>query len=301
MIETFRGSERESVHRVLAAHCDTDGRLIHESEPGAGSWRFFLRSAAKPFQAAPAVAQGVIDTLGLTSQHLAVACSSHDGSERYTRLVREILESAGLDEAALQTGSDGQGTPIQHQCSGNHALGLAWAAVRGWPTASYCVAENPVQQGMNAAVAQAVGAEVMIAPDNCGMSTHQMTLSNAATAFARLASPEADTFLEGLGTVAAAMRRHPELVRPRGQIDAELMATDPQLVAKVGAEAALGIGHSDLGGIALRVLDGGTRAWGPAGSAVAAEWFSTDGTGLEQPALLDAHGRPIGHTAARWE
>jgi L-asparaginase len=303
IVEVTRGPVVESTHVVRACAADVDGDVIGEAAPGDGEWETFMRSAAKPFQAAPAAAAGVIEKLGLDDRHLAVACASHDGSPGPVRLVREILDAAGLDEFAVRAGDDGQGGLIKHQCSGNHALALAYSVVMGWPTDTYLDRDHPVQTAMQSAVALAAGAQPHLESDNCGMAAHRLPLRAIATAYARLGIGWDG--LDGLAAVAAAMRSNPFVVREAGQADAELMAASPSLVAKHGAEAAIGIGSTDGLGVAARVVDGSSRAWGTAGVVAARRWLDPELAGpaidrLERPDILDGGHRPIGVMKARW-
>lgn len=263
----------------------------------------FMRSSAKPFQAAPAVAAGVLAELGLSDRHLAVACASHNGSELPVALVREVLTAAELDEGALIIGSDGQGGPIEHQCSGNHALVLAWCVVMGWPTHTYLRRDHPAQITMQSVVAAAAGTEPHLERDNCGMPTHRFRMCEIATAYARLGVGWRG--VDGLTEVAAAMRSHPFVVREAGQGDSELMAADPALVAKHGAEGAIGIGSSSGIGAIARVVDGAPRAWGAAGVAVAKRWIAPRVASpalevIEHQPVLDGLERPIGELRAVW-
>lgn len=315
-VEVLRGDIVESVHHVRACAVRLDGgeaRVLGEAEPGDADWSVFLRSAAKPFQAAAAASAGVIEELGLTDEHLAVACASHDGSAYPTSLVRDVLRAAGLDEFAVHTGDDGQGGLVKHQCSGNHALALAFCVVAGWPTDDYLDPEHPVQRAMNDAVAAACGVEPLLARDNCGMTTHRVPLSAMANAFAvlgaaglRTPGPGESSVVLGLDRVAAAMRAHPYAVRQRGQIDSELIAnTDGRLLAKVAAEAGVGVGHRDGIGIAVRVVDGAPRAWGAATIAAVRRWTDEQVDAgplgeLGAPTLFDGASRPIGTMRAAW-
>lgn len=309
-IEVRRGDVTESVHRVRACATRLDGSTIGEASRGDAEWKLFLRSAAKPFQAAPAVAAGVLDELGLADRHLAVACASHDGSVEPVLLVREILAAAGLDDFAVHTGDDGQGGLIKHQCSGNHALALAFCAIAGWPTEGYLEREHPVQRAMNAAVAAACGVEPELGADNCGMTTHRVPLSAMALAYARLGSGWDG--LDGLDRVAAAMRANPYVIRQRGEIDSELIArSQGRLVAKIAAEAGVGVGTVDGIGVAVRIVDGSPRAWGPATMAAVNRWVASADEGprpAEDPVLAelacttvrDGASRPIGSLVAVW-
>ena len=82
-----------------------------------------------------------------------------------------------------------------------------------------------------------------------------------------------------LGRCATAMRAHPELVRGAGAIDTELMRAEPGLVAKVGAEATIGVGLRDGRGLALKARDGAWRALEAAAAHVARSELGVDVTG----------------------
>jgi L-asparaginase II len=273
-----RGGAVDCTHRVAVCATTPDG-AVAVSTPGAADLDVFLRSSAKPFQAAPSVAAGVLERLGLDDRHLAVACASHTGYDEPARLAGEILEAAGLDISALRCGHDGGNTGLRHNCSGNHALALARCVVEGWPTSGYLEPDHPVQEAMRAAVSDAAGATPGEAGDGCGMRAYLLPLHRFAGMFGRLAAAPADS---PLGRCADAMRRHPQLVRTSGAIDTELMRAEPGLVAKIGAEGVIGVGLADGRGLALKVLDGSLEAMAVAAPGAARAAF---GLALASPAL----------------
>ncbi|HKV71189.1 MAG TPA: asparaginase, partial [Gemmatimonadales bacterium] len=61
-VELVRGSIVESRHEVHAAVVDGDGKLV--ASAGDPDYVTFWRSAAKPFQAMPIVADGAADHFG---------------------------------------------------------------------------------------------------------------------------------------------------------------------------------------------------------------------------------------------
>jgi L-asparaginase II len=289
-VRVLRGGHVESVHRFAWRLVDGRGTVRGGGEPGA----VFLRSAAKPFQALPAVRAGVLERLGLDERHLAVACASHGADAQHVARVADILAAAGLGEEALGCGplaprdpraaSALRGPPrrIHHNCSGKHALGLALCVTEGWPVAGYLEAGHPLQDAMRASIAAATAAPGGHAPeavDGCGMRTYALALEGLATAFARLAGGDLD---DAARRAADAMRAHPSLVGYPGSIDTELMAAAPGVVAKIGAEAVIAIGTADGRGMALKVLDGGGRAIDPAATLCARELL---GLALDTPAL----------------
>ena len=278
---------------------------------GASGEPVFLRSAAKPLQALPAIRAGVIERLGLDDRHVAIACASHGGSPEHVARVAEILAACGLGVDDLACGAVPPRDPhvaaalpwhprrIHHNCSGKHALGMALCVVEGWPIAGYLDADHPLQCAMAAAVADALGVEAPAqAVDGCGMPTFYAPLGALAGAFGRLAGG-------GLGAegerVARAMRAHPELVAYRGAIDTELMAALP-VVAKIGAEAVIAMGCEDGRGLAVKVADGALRALDPAAVWAAREVLGLAAAGgalgtLAEPAVRNSRGAVVGRLA----
>jgi L-asparaginase II len=295
-----RGGRIESEHRFA-------WRLGDD----AGGEHVYVRSAAKPLQALPAVRAGVIERLGLDDRHVAIACASHGGSPEHVGRVAEILAACGLGVDDLACGAvpprdprvaaalEGRPRRIHHNCSGKHALGLALCVVEGWPIAGYLAADHPLQRAMAAAVAEGLAVDAPAqAVDGCGMPTFYAPLGALAGAFGRLASG-------GLGPsgtrVAAAMRAQPELVAYRGAIDTELMAALP-VVAKIGAEAVIAIGCEDGRGLAVKVADGALRALDPAAVWAAGEALGLAAEGaplhaLAEPAVRNSRGDVVGRLA----
>jgi L-asparaginase II len=277
-----RGGRVESEHRFDWQPGDAGGRPV------------YLRSAAKPLQALPALRAGVIERLGLDDRHVAIACASHGGSAEHVARVGEILDACGLGVDDLACGAiaprdprvviDGAARRIDHNCSGKHALGLALCVVEGWPTEGYVEAAHPLQRAMAASIADALGTDVSAqAIDGCGMQTYYAPLGALAGAFGRLAGGALGA--EGI-RIAGAMRAHPSLVAFDGAIDTELMRALP-VVAKIGAEAVLAIGCLDGRGLAIKITDGAARALDPA-----AVWTVRSVLGLADGGALDALAEP---------
>jgi L-asparaginase II len=295
-----RGGRVESEHRFAWRRGDD-----------AGGEHVFVRSAAKPLQALPAVRAGVIERLGLDDRHVAIACASHGGSPEHVARVAEILAACGLGVDDLACGPvpprdpraaaalEGRPRRIHHNCSGKHALGLALCVVEGWPVAGYLAADHPLQRAMADAVAEGLGIDSPAqAVDGCGMPTFYAPLGALAGAFGRLA----DGGLGPAGTrIATAMRGHPELVAYRGAIDTELMAALP-VVAKIGAEAVIAIGCEDGRGLAVKVADGALRALDPAAVWAVSEVLGLAAEGaalhaLAEPAVRNSRGDVVGRLA----
>jgi L-asparaginase II len=302
-----RGGHVESVHRFAWRLTEPDGAVRGGGDAGP----VFVRSAAKPFQALPAVAAGVIERFGLGERHLAVACASHGGDDQHLARVAETLAACGMGEADLgcgpltprdaraAAGLHGPPRRIHHNCSGKHALGLALCVAQGWPVAGYLDAGHPLQRGMRASIARATETPSDALPDavdGCGMRTYALGLERLAAGFGRLAAGQLGP--EG-HRVAAAMTAHPALVAYPGAIDTELMAAAPGVVAKIGAEAVIAIGAPDGRGLALKVLDGGGRAVDPAAVLCARELLGLPADtprlrSIAAPPVLNSRGEMVG-------
>ncbi len=299
-VSLIRGGLVESVHDVAVTVVGPGGAVAAET-PGARELPVFLRSAAKPFQAEPAVRAGVLERLGLDDRHLALACASHLGHDHHAALAAELLAAAGLGVGDLDCGVDERGDPLRHGCSGNHAFGLALCVCEGWPTAGYLDPGHPLQVAMRNAIAAAAGVAPEEAIDGCGMRAYRLALHRYAALYGTLGSASG-----ALGRCADAMRAHPDLVRGAGEVDTELMLAEPGLVAKVGAEATIGIGLADGRGLALKVHDGTWRAMEPAAVHVTREAFGllAESDGLARhatPPICSTRGEEVGQLVIRVE
>ena len=242
----------------------------------------YLRSAAKPAQAAASIATGMAAAFGLTDGEIAVTCASHHGQPPHVRAVRSILAKAGLDESALLCGAHPpvhprsarelaaagkQPAPVHNNCSGKHAGMLAACRHLGLDVATYIEPSHPLQQRILSVIATLAclsEPEIGIAIDGCGVPTFAIPLRHAALLFARLARPDGlpDELADAAGRVRAAMAAHPEIISAPGAFNTELLAAySPGLVAKGGAEAVFCMGFADDGqGVAIKTDDGNARA-----------------------------------------
>lgn len=280
LAEVTRGPIVESRHHGSIAIADANGDLV--GGVGNPDRIVYLRSAAKPAQAAAALATGTADAFGFTEAEIAVTCASHRGQKRHTDAVRSILDKIGLDEGALLCGvhapADGptarqltaagkEATVLHNNCSGKHAGMLAACRHLGLDVADYIEPEHPLQRRILAAMATLAGlseADIAIGRDGCGVPTFAMPLRHAAAIFSRLAHPDGlpDKLREAATRARAAMGAHPEMVSAPGTFNTELLrAYAPGLVAKGGAEGLFGIGFADDGcAIAVKIDDGNARA-----------------------------------------
>lgn len=253
----------EAFHEGCVAAADLDGNLI--ARFGDIERPFYVRSAAKPFQAAVSVRNGA----DLPPEHLAVACASHVGTPIQVAIVRQILTDGGLSETDLrcpvdrpQTGSvdllwASQGSVeerrIFHNCSGKHAAMLRACAAQGWPTETYLEPEHPLQERQLQFMAE-IGLLVddRVGVDGCGAPVYRITAHSLAYAFTHLNT-------EPLARVRSAMHRFPALVGGAGNADTDI-SVGLDAVAKRGAEGLLAVAVAGRGSLVVRCWDGSDRA-----------------------------------------
>ncbi|HEY6628766.1 MAG TPA: asparaginase [Acidimicrobiia bacterium] len=250
----------ETLHDGAAAVVSADGDLVAWS--GDVDRPFYLRSAAKPFQAAAAQDAGA----QLEMLELAAASSSHDGHPVHVAIVESMLQIAGLGESDLlcppdwplspdagrRLAREGHASPrrIWHNCSGKHAAWLRASTAQGWPSDSYLEPDHPIQRRIVELVsdlgqyrAEPVGI------DGCGAPVLRTTTRAMALLFARLSSQSE------LGAVFTAMHRYPALISGTGHGDASI-ATAINAAAKRGAEGCIGVGVENRFGVAVKSWDG---------------------------------------------
>jgi L-asparaginase II len=275
----------ESYHDGAVAVMDPNGELM--ASYGDIDLPFFARSSIKPFQATVAEECGA----DLPPEWLALACSSHTGAPIHIATVREMLRSRGLGEADLRTPSDWPSgehrdrllresqrwpRPVYHNCSGKHAGFLRACRASGWDTVGYLEPEHPFQQRVRSLLSDVTGQPTFgVGIDGCGAPTFTVSVRSLATAFSRLGNDRR------FDRVFSSMHRFPRLVSGVGKPDAEF-AIHTHGASKRGAEGSLGVAVRGFGSIAIKVLDGESRATGPVITDV------LDQMGWLTPAMADS-------------
>ena len=306
LAHVVRGGVVESVHRASVAVTASDGSLLHAW--GAPGDPVFPRSSNKPLQSVGMLRAG----LELPPHQLALASASHSAEPFHLDAVRDMLAAAGLSEADLQNTPDlpydpeerdiwvAAGRParsLSQNCSGKHAAMLATCRLNGWDLATYRDAAHPLQRAMAAAIADLAGEPVAAtAVDGCGAPVMAISLTGLARAFGRIAAAGPDTYE---GTVADAIRSHPEyLGGTRRDVTALIRGTDG-VVAKDGAESVYAVGLPDGRGIALKVADGGQRAR-PVILAGVLRRLGVESSAYDrlEDAPVLGHGEPVGAVVA---
>jgi L-asparaginase II len=322
-VEVCRGDLVESRHRISAAvvHA-SDGLIASAGDPGLV---VYARSAIKPIQALPLIADGVAARFGFRPDELALACGSHSGEPFHIAAAGRMLQKLGIGEDALACGPHAplderaanelrrlgvEPGRLHNNCSGKHAGMLALARAHDWPLQGYHERHHPVQRRMADELSRwsRVPVERLhVAVDGCGVATFALPLHALATAFARLGRA-VRTGEEAPAALVGAMTAHPEMVGGTNRLCTDLMrVTGGRIFAKVGAEGVYcaGAPAGDVG-IAVKVEDGGRRAVGPALIAVLEQLGLVDATTTatlrhhaERP-IRNTRGEPVGAVRVRF-
>jgi L-asparaginase II len=297
-----RGGYPENVFYGSVAVVDRSGKLI--ASVGDVDAPIFTRSALKPFQALPLVANPRFAEYGLTAKEIALLCSSHNGEAIHADTAERLLAKIGLTDSALQCGSHApywykwnnqrpeegkRWSSYFHNCSGKHSGMLLQAKLLSASTKTYLEPENPVQQHIRDAVAYATGAPDPAAmpwgTDGCSAPNFAVPLRGLAHAFAWLSRTESDArYGSAPRTLFEAMASHPEMVSGEGRNDLALSkAGRGDWATKVGADGVQALASRSRGiGIAAKLSNGNGEALMVAFCAV-----------LEQLDMLDADARAV--------
>jgi L-asparaginase II len=272
LVEVWRSGFLESVHRGALVVVDPAGQIA--LAVGDVDRPVLPRSSNKPVQATALLAAGWMPRSG---EELAVAAGSHSGEDRHRDVVGGVLAAAGL-------AADDLGCPpalpshepsraawlaagraperLAMNCSGKHAAMLAACAAAGWPTEGYLEREHPLQQAIEARLAEAAGAPVAaVVVDGCGAPQHGLPLTGLARAVAGLVEAPPGSRER---SVADAMRAHPWFVAGTDREDTGLMAAVEGLLVKGGADGVHVAALPGRGAVALKLDDGGDRGRTPA-------------------------------------
>jgi L-asparaginase II len=172
-------------------------------------------------------------------------------------------------------------------CSGKHAAMLSACVAAGWPTTGYLERDHPLQQAIEARLAESAEEPVeAVVVDGCGAPQHALTLTGLARGVLSLVQGAEGTHER---SVADAMRAHPWLVAGTDREDTGLMTAVPGLLVKGGADGVHVAALPGRGAVALKLDDGGDRGRTPALCA-ALRYLGADAEVLAPWALTPVSG-----------
>ncbi|MCI2959013.1 asparaginase [Agromyces atrinae] len=262
----------ESRHSGTAIVLSPDGQVVRSlGDPEAP---LFPRSCLKPFQAVAVMASGV----ALRGEDAAIATASHTGTAGHVALVRGLLDRANISPARLgcppampsdraareQLIRDGNGPDrLYMNCSGKHAAMLLACVANNWPLEGYLDPRHPLQKRILDVIERLTGEKpVATGIDGCGAPVHAITLRGLAHGVQRITTSSASSpfaLYREAGALTEAVRENGWVIAGPGQPDS--IAIDRLGVfAKAGAEGVMIMTAPDGTSVALKVLDGSSRA-----------------------------------------
>ncbi|MDP5361833.1 MAG: asparaginase [Paracoccaceae bacterium] len=283
LVEVWRGDLLECVHQGHAVVCDDTGQIIHAwGDPTA---LIYPRSSCKMIQALPLLESGA--GAHLVGEQLALCCASHKGAAIHTDRIGAWLKDLGLSDDDFRCGPEmprdqdarynvirafQEPCQIHNNCSGKHAGFLTLTKhLKAGP--DYELIDHPVQQACKAAFEEVTQeTSPMYGIDGCSAPNHACTLHGLARAMAFFASAQdrSDTRSTAAAKLVAAMATFPELVAGETGACTDLMrAMNHKVAIKTGAEGVfIAIIPERRLGVALKIVDGATRASEAAISAI---------------------------------
>ena len=262
----------ESRHAGAAVVLSADGDIL--AQHGDAEALILPRSSLKPLQAIAAVTAGA----ALEGEQLALGTASHSGTDRHVEVVREMLSAGGLNEDDLgcpvawpsdvTTRRDmirdhADRARVRMNCSGKHALMLRACVATGWPTDGYLDPAHPLQVHIREVVERLAGEKIAhTSIDGCGAPVHAITLLGLARAVHRIGSAsERSPFAlhRVAGALVRAVRENPWTIAGPGEPDTIAIET-LGVFAKHGAEGVMVMVAPDGTTVALKMLDGSSRA-----------------------------------------
>ena len=280
LIERDRGGDLEAWHR--GAYCAVRGDEVL-MQAGQVDAPYFMRSAAKFFQALPAVLAGVHDRFRLNQRELALLCASHGGEPCHVEVAARLLAAGGLEvddlicsphppmhaPSAAALMKDGSApTRLHNNCSGKHAGMLLGILASGGETSGYANRDHPYQIRIADLLARFAGiepAELRVHVDGCGAPTFNLPLKAAARAYGNFGRPPEEfepQLHEASAVLRAAVTQEPLMIAGHDRFCTALIeATRGRVLAKMGADGFYGATIPGEGiGIALHIDDGSIHA-----------------------------------------
>jgi L-asparaginase II len=272
LAEVWRGPFLESMHTGHAVICDDSGQIVQAwGDPEA---IMLPRSSSKMLQALPLIESGAAAAHGLTSEHLALACASHQGAAIHVEKVGAWLDHIGRADDDFCCGPQVSRDQdlcnqmirafqapcrIHNNCSGKHTGFLTLSKHLGGAP-DYVAPDHPVQRAcLEAFERMTQETSPGFGIDGCSAPNFACTLHGMARAMATYAAADADS---PQGQLRSAMAKHPELVAGEGRACTRLMrAAGGKVTIKTGAEGYfIAILPEQKMGVALKITDGATRA-----------------------------------------
>ena len=250
-----------TIHGAIAWAHGTE--IVHSF---GGNVLVYGRSMMKPLMMK--TFQEALSSEGLSSEQLAISCSSHNGDTEHVAAAQSLLSESewGLMQCPLDVPLIQFGRQVRrprrwfHTCSGEHAAMLKALRRMGINRAGYTLPSSPWFPMYLDVLRRMMGDSdwepQRVAKDGCGLPTVSNTVDELAVMFAGLAREKDDDWIWD------SMNNHPDLIGGFNRLDSTcLKAGEGRILAKEGADGLLGLSviHPDWPeglGIVIKIAHG---------------------------------------------
>ncbi len=234
----------EKEHFGYVVRCDRD-RVI-EKIGDDKNYPFYMRSCAKPLQAALMIDYELDKKFNLTEEEIAICAASHAGEKIHVDIVKSIFDKFGISPSKLKCGNHEpisktaqnelllngeEPSAIHNNCSGKHAMMLGLCKLNDWDMDNYDNINHPLQQEIIKKIYELceIKTEYPITKDGCGVPIPSMPLVNMAKGYLNLfCNPK-------YARLKNAFLNHSYVIGGEDRTDTMIIENSDNLVAKVGA------------------------------------------------------------------
>ncbi len=236
------------------------------------NYPFYLRSCAKPLQAALLIDYGLDEKFNLTEEEIAICSASHAGEKVHIDIVRRIMEKFDIPVEKLKCGNHQpisrtaqddlllhgeKANALHNNCSGKHAMMLGLCKLNDWDMENYDNINHPLQKEIKKRIYELceVKTDYPVTKDGCGVPIYSMPLANIVTGFLNLfCDPKYQK-------IKNAFLKHAYTIGGENRTDTKIIANSKCLIAKVGAGGLCVVVNTELEeGFIVKICDSNMEA-----------------------------------------
>ncbi len=210
------------------------------------NYPFYLRSCAKPLQAALMFDYELDKKYNMTEEEIAICASSHAGEKIHVEIVKNLLNKFGISINKLKCGvhepisktaqdeillNNEEPTVLHNNCSGKHTMMLGLCKLNDWDMDNYDSINHPLQKQIKNKIYELceIKTEYPMTKDGCGVPIHSMPLKNMVRGYLNLfCNPKYERLKN-------AFLKYPYIIGGENRTDTKIIQNSEGLIAKVGA------------------------------------------------------------------
>jgi L-asparaginase II len=210
------------------------------------NYPFYLRSCAKPLQAALMFDYELDKKYNLTDDEIAICAASHAGEKIHIDIIKRLLEKFEIPIKKLKCGihepisksaqnklllNSEEPTVLHNNCSGKHTMMLGLCKLNDWDMDNYDNINHPLQQQIKNKIYELceIKSEYPITKDGCGVPIHSMPLKNMVRGYLNLfCNPKYERLTN-------AFINCPYIIGGENRTDTKIIQNSKDIIAKVGA------------------------------------------------------------------